>query len=214
MTGPLSRVVIADRFAVIRRGLRSFVEELGSFRLVGEASTGREALLMVRETDCNVIITDYSMPALGGVSFLNQLKSTCPRTKILIHSDIDQEDIVFEALRAGACGYILKDGAELHLLAALKALSAGQPYLTQRISNLLLNRFFQSDMICDHGLTHREREVVQLIAEGYFNRQVAGYLDISVKTVESHRASAMCKLGLRTTAELVRYAVRQNLTYM
>jgi DNA-binding NarL/FixJ family response regulator len=145
---------------------------------------------------------------LNGIELTHQLSRRSPGTKTLIYTDRNGEKNIIEALRAGARGYVLKSEPASVLVAAITALSMHQTYFSQAISEVLLRRMLSSNSELNDELTHREREVVQLIAEGLINKQIGADLDISVKTVETHRAKAMHKLNLRTTADLVRYAVR------
>jgi DNA-binding NarL/FixJ family response regulator len=169
------------------------------------------ALEEARSTQPDIAVIDYSLPELNGLDLTAALKRENPRLEVLVYTMHEREDLVLEVLRAGARGYVLKSDTEKHLLAAIDALSIHRPYFSGVISETLLERFLDSSPHAQATLTHREREVVQLIAEGKINKEVGYILNISVKTVETHRASAMHKLKLRTTAELVRFAVRNNI---
>jgi len=204
-------VLIADDHDVVRRGVRTLLETHGSLNIVAEASRGREALELARETRPDIAVIDYSLPELNGLDLTLALKRELPRIEVLIYTMHDREDLVLEVLRAGAKGYVLKSDTERHLIAAIDALSIHRPYFSGAISETLLERFLGSSPASQITLTHREREVVQLIAEGKINKEIGHILNISVKTVETHRAASMHKLKLRTTAELVRYAVRNNI---
>ena len=212
MTRPLARILIADTYDIVRRGIRKLVEDQSHFHVVGEASDGREALRLAVETAPTIVILDYSLPQLGGVELTHQIRRMCPRTEVLIYADLNCENVILEVLRAGARGFVLKSDPSTNLVAALDALSIRRPYFSEKVSEVLLDRFVRSASEAMEGcLTHREREIVQLIAEGRINKEIARRLGISVKTVESHRASAMHKLELKTTADLVRYAIRNNI---
>ncbi len=212
MSSPTRRILIADDHDVIRRGVRTLIESRANLQVVAEASSGREALELAKETSPDIAIIDYSMPGLNGLDLTYQLKREVPRVEILIYTMHDREDMIVEVLRAGARGFVLKSDSEKHLFAALDALSIRRPYFSGAVSETLLDQFLRSKAHASEStLTHREREVVQLIAEGKINKEIATHLNISVKTVETHRATAMHKLKLRTTAELVRYAVRNNI---
>lgn len=212
MPGPTKRILIADDHDVIRRGVRALLETHANLQVVGEAANGRDALIAARETQPDIAIVDYSLPELNGYELTVQLKRELPRTEILIYTMYDRESMVLDVLRAGARGFILKSETEQHLFAAINALSIHRPYFSGGVSEALLDQFLKTKpQTALSALTHREREVVQLIAEGRINKEIARALDISVKTVETHRATAMHKLKLRTTAELVRYAVRNNI---
>jgi DNA-binding NarL/FixJ family response regulator len=212
MTTPIRRVLIADDHDIIRRGLRMLLETRANLEIVGEASTGREAIEVAREANPDIAIIDYSLPELNGRDLTLELKRELPRLQILVYTMHDREDMIMEVLQAGARGFVLKSETEKHLLAAVDALSINRPYFSGTVSETLLQQYLRSQPQGEFStLTLREREVVQLIAEGKINKQVAAILNISVKTVETHRATAMQKLKLRTTAELVRYAVRNHI---
>ncbi len=211
MSSHVRRVLIADDHDVVRRGVRTLLESHGNLKIVGEAAGGRAALEMARETRPDIAVIDYSLPELNGLDLTLALKRELPRIEVLVYTMHDREDLILEVLRAGAKGYVLKSDTERHLLAAIDALSIHRPYFSGAISETLLERFLGSSPAAQVTLTHREREVVQLIAEGKINKEIGHILSISVKTVETHRAASMHKLKLRTTAELVRYAVRNNI---
>jgi DNA-binding NarL/FixJ family response regulator len=210
MGGSLRRILIVDDHDAVRRGIRALIETRPNFTVVAEAATGHEALEAARRSSPDIAILDYSLPELNGLDLTIALRREHPRIEVLVYTMHDRDDIIIEVLRAGARGYVMKSDSEEHLLAALDALAVRRPYFSGAVSETLLDQFLQSSR--HHGvLTHREREIVQLIAEGKINKQIAAALGISVKTVETHRASAMHKLKLKTTADLVRYAIRNNL---
>jgi DNA-binding NarL/FixJ family response regulator len=212
MSSPIRRVMIVDDHDTVRRGIRHLVETKPYYHVVGEAADGRSAFELARETSPDITILDYSLPEMNGLDLAHLLKQTFPRVEILLYTMHDREEIIMDVLRAGVRGFVLKSDAERHVLAALDALSIHRPYFSGAISEALLDKFLESK---PHphasSITHREREVVQQIAEGRINKEIAEVLSISVKTVETHRASAMHKLNLRTTADLVRYAIRNNI---
>ena len=206
------RILIADGHDVIRRGMRTLIESQANLEIVAEAATGVEALSAARDSLPDIAIVDHCLPDLNGIYLAQSLKRELPRIEILIYTMNDNEELVMAMLRAGARGFVLKSDSGRQLLAAIDALSMHQPYFSSAISETLLDQFLRSKPSSPtFGLTHREREVVQLIAEGKINKEIGEALSISVKTVETHRAAAMHKLKLRTTAELVRYAVRNNI---
>jgi len=211
MESATHRILIADDHDVVRRGVRTLLETRPNLAIVAEAGNGRAALDEARLTKPDIAVIDYSMPEMNGLELTRALKREIPRIEILLYTMHDREDLILEVLRAGARAYVLKSDTERHLLAAIDALSIHRPYFSGVISETLLDRFLDSAPTALATLTHREREVVQLIAEGRINKEIGHILTISVKTVETHRASAMHKLKLRTTAELVRYAVRNNI---
>lgn len=206
------RIMIADGHDIIRRGIRTLIESQANMEIVAEAATGLEALLAARASSPDIAIIDHCLPELNGLDLAQSLRREVPRIEILIYTMNDNEELVMAMLRAGARGFVLKSDSGRQLLAAIDALSMHQPYFSSAISETLLDQFLRSKPSSPtFGLTHREREVVQLIAEGKINKEIGEALKISVKTVETHRAAAMHKLKLRTTAELVRYAVRNNI---
>ena len=208
----MPRVVVADDHGIVRRGIRTLLESEPGITVVGEASDGREALKLCQTLHPDIAILDYSLPELNGLDLSHQLKRAYPRLEILIYTMHDQEEVIIEVLRAGVRGFVLKSDTERHLIAALDALSIHRPYFSGAVSETLLDKFLESKpRPSATSLTHREREIVQLIAEGRINKEIAQLLNISVKTVETHRASAMHKLRLRTTADLVRYAIRNSI---
>ena len=208
-----SRILIADDHQAMRRGVRTLLESHADFQIVGEAADGHEALNLAVETKPDIAILDYSLPLMNGLELTRAIKHELPRTEILIYTMHDRESILIDVLRAGARGYVLKSDSGVHLVSAAKALAKRKPYFSGAISETLLEHFIDTSHSTDKSimLTAREREIVQLIAEGKLNKQIAHMLGISVKTVETHRAAAMHKLKLRTTAELVLYAVRNNI---
>ena len=211
MTPPARRVLLADDHDVVRSGVRAFLEARPNLRIVAEAANGRDALDLARANKPNIAIIDYSLPELNGLDLTVALKREVSCIGVLVYTMHDREDMVLDVLRAGARGYVLKSDPESDLLAAVDALSANRPYFSSAIAETLLERFLDASPAAQTTLTQREREVVQLIAEGKANKEIGRLLDISVKTIETHRASAMRKLKFRTTAELVRYAVRNNI---
>jgi DNA-binding NarL/FixJ family response regulator len=208
-----SRVLIADDHQAMRQGVRTLLESHADFQVVGEAANGREALDLALDTKPDIAILDYSLPLMNGLELTRAIKHELPHTEILIYTMHDRESILIDVLCAGARGYVLKSDSGIHLVSAAKALAKRKPYFSGAISETLLEHFIETNHGGEKGimLTAREREIVQLIAEGKLNKQIAHMLNISVKTVETHRAAAMHKLKLRTTAELVLYAVRNNI---
>lgn len=213
MSSPIRRIVLADDHEAIRLGVRAALSVHPDWRIVGEASDGREALELVRSTQPDIAVIDYSLPLMNGLELTRAIKRELPRTEILIFTMHDREDVLAELLTAGARGYLLKSDSSKHLVAAVEALAMRRPYFSGNVSQTLLDRFIESSAreSSTSLLTPREREIVQLIAEGRLNKEIATILGLSIKTVETHRAAAMHKLDLKTTAELVRYAVRNNI---
>lgn len=212
MAGKMKRILIADDHDVVRCGLKTMLEQRPDIDVVGEAANGRDALSIARRTRPDIAIVDYSMPGISGGNLTLELKRGNPSIQVMIFTMLDREDSILAALQAGARAFVFKSDPQSHVLEAVDALSIRRPYFSPSISSTLLATFFQSGPEKSAtALTLREREVVQLIAEGKINKGVAETLNISVKTVETHRASAMLKLNAKTTAELVRYAIRNGL---
>ena len=212
MSSPNQRIIIIDDHVAIRRGVRQLVEATPYYQVVGEAGDGRLGLELARETQPDIAIVDYSLPGLNGIELSHALQRELPRIRILLYTMHDREEIIINALRSGVRGLLLKSDPGEDLISALDALSLRRPYFSSTISETLLEHLLTGKMDPLAGsLTHREREVVQQVAEGCLNKQIAARLNVSVKTVETHRASAMRKLKLKTTAALVRYAIRNLL---
>jgi DNA-binding NarL/FixJ family response regulator len=207
------RILIADDHEALRKGIRSTLESREGWRIVAEAEDGRDALRLARETQPDIAILDYSLRQMNGLELTRMIKRELPRTEILIYPMHDKESIVGGVLRAGARGYVLKSDPISHLVSAVEALARRKSYFSPAVSETVLENFLEiSNGKKDaNALTPRERQVVQLVAEGNINKQVAYLLDISVKTVETHRGAVMNKLKVRTTAELVLYALRNDM---
>lgn len=207
------QILLADDHVVVRRGLKALLEACPDFHVCAEASNGREAVDLALTSHPDVAVLDVSMPLLNGAEATRQIRKGSPATEVLIFTMHDDEDLIREVLHAGARGYLVKSEADGQIVAAVEALARHRPYFSSQVSKTLLNNFVDKAGAGEHpaSLTAREREIVQLIAEGNSNKQIALLLQISVKTVETHRSAAMRKLALRSTADLVRYAVRNKL---
>ena len=211
------RILVADDHQVVRTGLRTLLESKAGWKVCGEATQGREAVQKVAELKPDVAVLDIAMPILNGVEATRQIRKLSPATAILILSMHDSELLVQEVLEAGARGYILKDDADRNLIAAVEALSRQKTYLSPRVAEAFAKRGSPGtassalERPSRSRLTPREREVVQLLAEGKSNKEVAQFLGISVKTAETHRANIMLKLNFHSVTELVRYAVRNKI---
>ena|SRR6516165_5236374 len=206
------RILIADDHDVVRSGLRHIVEAQPNWQIVAEAGDGKEAVQKALETKPDVAVIAYSLPLINGVDATRQIRSAEPRTEVLIFTMHENETLVQESLKAGARGYLLKTDAQHQLIGAIEALAAHKPFFTAKVSEALLDSFLLSPARGERSaLTYRQRGVVQLVAEGYTNKQIAGLLDIGLTTVETHRARVMQKLNLSTTAQLVRYAIRNQI---
>lgn len=211
------RILIADDHEIVRRGLRALLEAQPEWEVVAEAVTGRDALEKAKQTTPDVAIVDVGMPELNGLETTRQLLKALPQTEVLILTMHENEQIVREVLDAGARGYVLKSDAGRDLVTAVEALCQHRTFFSSQISELLLNSYLRHPERPESGesprsrLTAREREIVQLLAEGKSNKEVAAALNISIKTAETHRTNIMNKLDLRSVTELVRYAVRNNM---
>jgi DNA-binding NarL/FixJ family response regulator len=203
------RILIADDHEVVRSGLRALLCEREGWQIVAEAADGKEAVAQALATLPDVAIVDYSLPILNGVEVTRQIRQRSPGTEVLIFTMHDSNNVVHDLLHAGALGYLLKTDAKRLLMTAVETVAQHKPFFTGIVSEALRQAFITKGM--DSPLSPRERSVLQLIAEGRSNKKIASILNLSVKTVETHRASAHRKLGLNSTADLVRYAVRNKI---
>jgi DNA-binding NarL/FixJ family response regulator len=208
----VKKILIADDHEVVRTGLRVIVETRADWIVCAEAADGKQCLELVSKLKPDVAIVDYSMPVMNGLEVCRRIKSDCLRTGVLILTMFEDEKIMADAILAGARGLLVKSDARYHLVAAIEALLDQRPYLTGAALEKLLRDYLSFRMERPAAiLTAREQNVVQLIAEGHTNRSAGAVLNLSVKTVETHRASAMRKLNVSSAAELVRYAVRAKM---
>jgi len=212
------RILIADDHDLIRRGVRTLLQSHEGWQVCGEAHTGREAVSMAEELKPDVAILDVSMPDLNGVDAARRIRKGSPGTEILILSLHYSDQLIREILDAGVRGYIVKSDSDRDLLIAVEALANHKPFFTPRATEVMLMNFNEGKSRLSapeepsrERLTSREREIVQLLAEGKSSKEVAASLSISVKTAETHRANIMRKLDLHTVSELVRYAVRNHI---
>lgn len=211
------RILIADDHDIIRRGLRQLLMAKPGWEICGEAKTGREALTLAEQLKPDIIVMDISMPELNGLEAARQLQKNSPQIGILILTMYFTDQLVREVIDCGARGYILKSDADKELVNAVEALANRRTYFTREASEILLNGYSRPDVVLDskatarNRLTAREREIVQLLADGKSSKQVASTLKISVKTAETHRANIMRKLELHSVSELVRYAIRNQI---
>ena len=207
----MTRILIADDHDVVRSGVRSILEAQEGWEVVGEAETGKEAVDKALATRPDVVVLDYALPVMNGIEATRQIRARVPGAEVLIFTMHDTDALVREVLEAGARGFLLKSDARKFLLAAVESLIAHKPFFTGKVSETLLASYLAKRAETEELLTGRERSVIQLIAEGHTNRSMADILSISSKTVETHRASAMRKLDLSTTAALIRYAIRNKI---
>jgi DNA-binding NarL/FixJ family response regulator len=216
MTTPLkTRLVIADDHTIVRRGLQSLFDPQPDFEVVAQAQDGVEAVHCVLDTDADLAVLDISMPRKTGLAAAREITQRRPQTRVVMLSMHDNEQYFFEALKAGASGYVLKSAADRDLVDACRAAMRGEPVIFAGAVTALirdyLDRVRRGEDTREDPLTPRELEVVKLIAEGYINEQIAEQLVISRKTVERHRANILEKLGMRDRVELTRYAIRRGL---
>jgi DNA-binding NarL/FixJ family response regulator len=205
------RVLIADDHGIVRSGLRMLIERQHDMRVVAEADDGVDALELAQAERPDVAVLDVSMPRMTGLQAAREIRAHSPDTRVLLLSMHDDERYFFEGLEAGAAGYVLKRAADTDLIDALRTVSAGSTFLSDDAQALLMREWQEGHAEPEDPLTPRELEVVKLIAEAYTNRQIAETLKLSEKTVESHRANVLSKLGMRDRVELVRYAIRRGL---
>ena len=212
----MTRILIADDHQIIREGLRKILEEQSDWIVCGEAATGRETVAKALKLQPDVIVLDFAMPELNGLEVTRQIRAVLPHTEVLILTMHESEQLAREALAAGARGFVLKSDAGTAIVAAVAQLSRHLPFFTGRVSQMVLHGYLHcADQAEEdaHGnlLTSREREIIQLVAEGRSSKEVADALSISLKTVETHRANIMRKLDLHSVSELVRYAIRNQI---
>jgi len=205
----MTTILIADDHAVVRSGLRALLSEQPNCQVVAEAADGKEAVAQVLKTAPDVAIIDYSLPLLNGVEVTRQIRQRSPGTEVIIFTMHDNNNLIHDLLKAGALGYLIKSDAKRLLLTAVETVAEHKPFFTGLVYDTLLQSFLTKGN--DSPLSTRERSVVQLISEGHTNKKIASILHISMKTVETHRASAHRKLNLRSTADLVRYAIRNHI---
>jgi len=210
------RILLADDHGIVRKGLRLQLEQHNSFVIVGEASDGRTAVRMAEELVPDIVIMDIAMPNLNGIQATTQIVKKNPETGVVILSMHSDETYITRALSAGARGYLLKENAEVDLFRAVQVVAQGKPFFSPVIANTLLEdyvRHMQQRGLEDSYdlLTEREKEILQLLAEGKSNKEVATMLNLSTNTVETHRTRLMQKLHLHSAAEIVLYAVRKRI---
>lgn len=206
------RILIADDHEIVRKGVRDVIEAHPGWTVCAEASDGQKALELALKEKPGVAVLDVSLPSLNGIALTRRLRKECPSIRVLLFTMHDDDETVSGGLAAGARGYVLKSDSESHLENAISALHANRLYFSSPVSELLLDAALNERKRSRlESFTIRELEVAQLIAEGNGNKQIARLLNISIKTVESHRAAAMRKAGVRTAAEFVRFAIKHNI---
>ena len=210
------RILVVDDHAVVRRGVRALLESHEGWEVCGEATNGRDAIEQCQPLRPDVVVMDLSLPGLNGLDAIRQILKDAPRTEVLVLTMHHSEELARDVLQAGARGYVMKSDADENLIRAVDSLRQHKPFLTSTITGFVLDDYVrrgdaaQPDL-APVGVTSREREIIQLIAEGRSNKEAAATLGISVKTIETHRGNIMRKLRLRTTSDLVRYAIRNKI---
>jgi len=214
---PALRLLLADDHEIVRQGLRSMLEAQRDCQVIGEAADGRQAVTMTKELNPDVVILDIGMPSLNGLEATRQILKLRPQTKVLILTMHESDSVIREVLDAGARGYILKTDAGRDLVSAVESLRRNKTFFTSRVSQMILDGFLKGDSRPPDSLpgsvrlTPRQREIVQLLAEGKSSKEVAVALELSVKTAETHRANIMRKLDCHSVSEVVRYAIRNKI---
>ncbi len=210
------RILLADDHTILRAGLKMMLNAQPDMEVVGEAQDGRQALQEAQRLQPDIILMDITMPDMNGIEATKQLKKELPDVKVLILTMHEHEEYVFQALRAGASGYMLKEAADTDLISALRIIQSGQFYLSPAAQSVMVGDYLQRVRTGEEkdsysSLTEREREILKLVAEGYTNNQIAERLVISPKTVDTHRTHILDNLYLHSRAELVKYAMRRGL---
>jgi two-component system response regulator NreC len=210
-----TRILLADDHTILRDGLCAFLDKEPDMQVVGEAQDGRVAVTLACELKPDVVVMDISMPLMNGLEATRQIKRQCPDARVLILTQYDNEEYIRQALEAGAMGYILKDAAADELIHAIRSVQRGESVLSPAITRLVIEDYLRWGGTRPNekvdGLSAREREVLQLIAEGYTNKQIAEILTIAVKTVQAHRLNLMQKLNLHDRGELIKYAIQKKI---
>jgi DNA-binding NarL/FixJ family response regulator len=212
VNGAPARILVADDHAVVRLGLRQLLDAQEGFEVVAEAESGDEAIVAALREDVDLAVLDVSMPRMTGIEAAREIRARRPDTHILMLSMHDNEQYLFEALRAGASGYVLKSAADRDLVEACRATLRGEPFLyPSAVRTLIRDHVERGAASPTDALTPRESQIVKLIAEAHSSKEIAQILVISPKTVERHRANILQKLGMRDRVELTRYAIRRGL---
>ena len=212
-----TRIVLADDHAILREGIRALLEDQPDMTVIGEAADGRKAIELARDLSPDIIVMDIGMPLLNGLEATRQIKHNFPQVAVLVLTMHDNEEYVSHILAAGASGYVLKRAASSELVTAIRAVAAGQSFLSPAVTKLLIEGYMGRQLAAPvmvdpfETLTAREREVLQLVAEGHTNSQIAKLLNISIKTVKAHRSNLMQKLGLHDRGALIKVAIQRGI---
>jgi two-component system response regulator NreC len=217
--GKTIRVVLADDHRMMREGIRALLERQKDIEVVGEAADGREAVRLATQLSPDMVVMDVSMPLLNGIEATRQIRRDCPDVSVLILTVHESEEYVAQLLAAGADGYIIKRAAGDELISAIRAVNQGEAFLYPSVARVVIEDYVRrlkegEGLGVQDVLTDREREVLQLIAEGYTNREIADLLHVSIKTVQSHRSKIMNKLDLHDRGELIKYAIQQGIIHL
>jgi DNA-binding NarL/FixJ family response regulator len=213
----LVRILVADDHEMVRRGLKSLLQDQTGWEVCGEANTGRQAVEKAKALKPDIVVLDITMPELNGLEATRQICKLTPEIQVLILTVHESEQLAHDVLRAGARGYVLKSDAGRDLVSAIHALRNNKPFFTSKVARMVSENYLKNTPteeeadVSSSPLTAREREIVQLLAEGKSNKEVADVLSISVKTVETHRTNIMRKLRFHSISELVRYAIRNQI---
>ena len=209
------RVLLADDHTILRDGIRALLDDQTDIEVIGEAGDGQATVKMTAQLQPDVVVMDIAMPLLNGLEATRQIQRDFPQVKVLILTMHENEEYIRQVLAAGALGYVLKDAAARDLIGAIRAVYQGEAVLSPAITRLVIEDYLRWGDIrppdSSNGLTSREREVLQLIAEGYTNKEIAEILCISIKTVQSHRTNLMSKLDLHDRGELIKYAIQKKI---
>jgi DNA-binding NarL/FixJ family response regulator len=209
------RVLLADDHRILRDGIRALFDDQADIEVIGEAEDGQTTVKLVAQLQPDVVVMDIAMPLLNGLEATRQIQRDHPQVKVLILTMHENEEYIRQVLAAGALGYVLKDAAARDLLGAIRAVYQGEAVLSPAITRLVIEDYLRWGDIraedTSDGLTPREREVLQLIAEGYTNKEIAEILSLSVKTIQSHRTNLMSKLDLHDRGELIKYAIQKKI---
>jgi two-component system response regulator NreC len=209
------RILLADDHTILRDGIRSILEDEHDMLVIGEAEDGRAAVQLAAQLEPDIVLMDIAMPILNGLEATRQIKRNCPNVKVLALTMHENDEYIRQVLACGAMGYILKDAAARELLGAIRAVHRGEAVLSPAITRLVIEDYLRWGDIQpqhpDDGLSPREQEILQLIAEGYTNKQIAEILCISIKTVQAHRANLMGKLDLHDRGDLIKYAIQKKI---